>query len=561
VLLLFVLGLAATPLALLQPLPIKIAVDSVLGDHPLPRFVGALVPDPLAASREGRLAVAVVLLVGTALLLRLQVLGTWLLTTWTSQRMVLDFRARLFRRAQRVSLAYHDTRGTTDSSYRILYDAPSIQHLAIDGVLPFLTSAVSFGAMLLVMALLSLELAGVALAIAPVLFLATHHYGRRLRQRWRSVKKLESASLSVVQEALSAVRVVKAFGREEREESRFEEVSNRGIRENLAVARAESVFGIVIGLTLAVGTASVLWIGVRRVEARALTVGDLLLVMAYVAQMYEPLRTMSKKLAGLQGSLASAERAFELLDEAKEVPEKPDARSLPSARGAIRFERVSFTYDGRKPALADLSFEVEAGARVGIAGRTGAGKTTLVSLLMRFYDVTSGRILLDGVDLRDIRLRDLRNQFAIVLQEPVLFSASIAENIAYARPEAGADEIVAAARAANAHDFIAGLPDGYATLVGERGMKLSGGERQRISLARAFLKDAPILVLDEPTSAVDTRTERGILEAMERLMAGRTTFIIAHRLGTLTGCDVRLELEQGRLVESDARVAEEAPRA
>ncbi len=556
--LLLLLGLAATPLTLLQPYPLKIAIDSVIGDHPLPRFLEALVPDLLAGSKEGRLALAVVLLVGTALLVRLQGLGTWLLTTWTSQRMVLDFRARLFRHAQRVSLAYHDTKGTTDSSYRILYDAPSIQHLAIDGALPFLSSAVAFACMLLAIALLSLEIAAVALAIAPLLFLATHVYGKRLRQRWRSVKKLESASLSVVQEALAAVRVVKAFGREEREESRFEEVSNRGIRENLAVARAESVFGIVIGLTTAVGTAAVLWIGVRRVGAQAMTVGDLLLVMAYLGHMYEPLKTMSKKLAGLQGSLASAERAFELLDEAKEVAERPDARPLLRARGDVRFEGVAFSYDGGRPALEEIAFEVPAGARVGIAGHTGAGKTTLVSLLMRFYDPTSGAVRLDGADLRDWRLRDLRNQFAIVLQEPVLFSASIAENIAYARPDARPEEIVAAARAANADEFNARLPEGYETPVGERGMKLSGGERQRISLARAFLKDAPVLVLDEPTSAVDPRTEEGIFAAMERLMAGRTTFIIAHRPGTLEGCDLRLELARGRLVESRARVAEEA---
>jgi ATP-binding cassette, subfamily B, bacterial len=558
---LLLLGLAATPLTLLAPYPLKIAVDSVIGDHPLPRFLEALVPGFLVGSKEGRLALAVLLLVGTALLVRLQGLGTWLLTTWTSQRMVLDFRARLFRHAQRVSLAYHDTKGTTDSSYRILYDAPSIQHLAIDGVLPFLASAVSFACMLVAIALLSPEIAAVALAIAPLLFLATHVYGKRIRQRWKSVKKIESASLSVVQEALSALRVVKAFGREEREESRFEEVSNRGIRENLAVARAESVFGIVIGLTMAVGTAAVLWIGVGRVGAQAMTVGDLLLVMAYLGHMYEPLKTMSKKLAGLQGSLASAERAFELLDEAKEVAERPDARPLLRARGEVRFEGVSFSYDGGRPALEEIAFEVPAGARVGIAGHTGAGKTTLVSLLMRFYDPTSGAIRLDGVDLRQWRLRDLRNQFAIVLQEPVLFSASIAENIAYARPDACPEEIVAAARAANAHEFIAGLPEGYETPVGERGMKLSGGERQRISLARAFLKDAPVLVLDEPTSAVDPRTEEGIFAAMERLMAGRTTFIIAHRPGTLDGCDLRLELARGRLVESRSRVPEEAPRA
>jgi ATP-binding cassette subfamily B protein len=272
------------------------------------------------------------------------------------------------------------------------------------------------------------------------------------------------------------------------------------------------------------------------------------MVMMYLALLYSPLQTLSRSAASLQGSLVSAERAFQLLDEAPEVIEKPNARPLVRARGQVAFENVSFGYNSDRPALHEISFAVAAGARVGIAGTTGAGKSTLVSLLLRLYDPASGRILLDGVDLRDCKLRDLRNQFAIVLQEAVLFSCSLAENIAYARPNASQAEITAAAQAANAHDFISRLPQGYHTEAGERGVQLSGGERQRISLARAFLKDAPILILDEPTSSVDVKTEALILEAMERLMQGRTTFMIAHRLGTLDICDVRLQLERGRLV-------------
>jgi ATP-binding cassette subfamily B protein len=270
--------------------------------------------------------------------------------------------------------------------------------------------------------------------------------------------------------------------------------------------------------------------------------------MSYLALLYTPLQTVSKSAASLQGSLVSAERAFALLDAAPEVVEKPDARPLVRARGDVAFENVSFAYNADRAALREISFQIAAGSRVGIAGTTGAGKSTLVSLLLRLYDPNGGRILLDGVDLRDFKLRDLRNQFAIVLQEPVLFSSNIAENIAYAKPEAADLEIIAAARAANAHDFISRLPQGYQTEVGERGVQLSGGERQRISLARAFLKDAAILILDEPTSSVDVKTEAVILEAMERLMQGRTTFMIAHRLSTLDICDVRLELEQGRVV-------------
>jgi ATP-binding cassette subfamily B protein len=273
--------------------------------------------------------------------------------------------------------------------------------------------------------------------------------------------------------------------------------------------------------------------------------------MGYLTQLYEPLKTLSKKVATLQSHLASAQRAFSLLDHPPDVAERPHACRVVRAAGAVAFRRVSFAYEDERPVLHDVSFEVGPGTRLGIAGTTGAGKTTLVSLLSRFYDPTEGQILLDGVDLRDYRLADLRNQFAIVLQDPVLFSASIAENIAYARPGASAHEIVAAAKAADIHAFIARLPHGYDSQVGERGLRLSGGERQRIALARAFLKDAPILILDEPTSSVDTTTEAVIIEAMERLMRGRTAFVIAHRLTTLAGCDARLHIEQGRVVEPD----------
>jgi ATP-binding cassette subfamily B protein len=306
-------------------------------------------------------------------------------------------------------------------------------------------------------------------------------------------------------------------------------------------------FDLLVGLTIAGGAAATLLMGVLHVRAGTLTIGSLLVVMAYQAQLYEPLKTLSKKVADLQSGFASAERAFALMDELPEVLERPHARPLARAAGRVTFYNVQFSYDDTRPILRDISFEAEPGARVGIQGATGAGKTTLTNLLMRFYDPAAGQILLDGVDLRDYKLADLRNQFAMVLQEPVLFSTSIAENIAYAQPQATEEEIVAAAKAANVHDFISNLPDGYQTRVGERGMRLSGGERQRISLARAFLKDAPILLLDEPTSSIDTRTEAGIMETMERLMRGRTTFMIAHRLTTLRDCDLRLEIENGRL--------------
>jgi ATP-binding cassette subfamily B protein len=310
----------------------------------------------------------------------------------------------------------------------------------------------------------------------------------------------------------------------------------------------------VLGLITAMGTAAVLLIGVLHVQWGILTLGGLLLVMGYLSQLYGPLSTISRKTASLQRHLASAERAFTLLDQAPDVAERPDAQPLARAEGSVTFRNVCFSYDGVQPVLRNISFDVPAGTRTGVAGRTGAGKTTLTSLLTRFYDPNGGQILVDGVDLRDYKVDDLRRQFAIVLQEPVLFSTSIAENIGYARPGASKDEIAQAARVANAHDFIVALPDGYDTNVGERGMRLSGGERQRIALARAFLKDAPILIMDEPTSSVDMKTEAGIMDAMERLMHGRTTFMIAHRLTTLENCDVLMVIDDGQLIDTTSNV-------
>jgi ATP-binding cassette subfamily B protein len=402
--------------------------------------------------------------------------------------------------------------------------------------------------MIVVMAGIDWSLALVALTVTPVLFAVSQIYSRRLKRSWREAKDLESSTLSVVQEVLSSMRVVKAFSQEEREEERYVERASKSLREKIKLNALGGSFGLIVGLTIGLGTAIVLYLGARHVQAGQISMGELILVMSYLAMLYAPLQTVSKSAASLQGSLVSAARAFELLDAAPEVVEKPGARPLGRARGDVVFENVSFAYDEGRAALSGVSFAVPAGSRAGIAGTTGAGKSTLMSLLLRLYDATSGRILLDGVDLRDYRLRDLRNQFAIVLQEPVLFACSIRENIAYAKPDATEAEITAAARAANAHDFISRLPGGYQTEVGERGVQLSGGERQRISLARAFLKDAPILILDEPTSSVDVQTESVILDAVERLMQGRTTFMIAHRISTLDICDLRLQLEQGRLV-------------
>lgn len=547
---LFVLSLLHTPLSLLRPLALKLAVDNVIGHQPLPRFFDVLLPSSVKNSTMGLLLAVALLEVLVILFGQVQSLGTYLLRTQAGEKMILGFRAELFRHLQRLSLGFHDRRGTADSIYRVQDDAPAIKWVTIDGILKFVSDGIMLATMIYVTVRLDWQLALVALAVSPFLMLYARLYDARVGGRYKSVKELESSALDVVQEVLSAVRVVKAFGREDSEQARFVSRSSQGVHARIRLAFAEGTFGLLVNMTTAIGLTLVLYIGVRNVLAGALTLGSLLMILTYLAELYTPLESISTQIASLQSYMASARRAFEILDETPEVAEKPDAIALGRAAGAIEFRNVDFAYDGRNRILRDASFMVPAGTRVGIVGRTGAGKTTLASLLMRFYDPDSGQILLDGTDLRDYRLVDLRNQFSLVLQEPVLFSTTIAENISYARPDATEQEIIDAAKAANAHEFIVGLPDGYQAEVGARGMMVSGGERQRISLARAFLKDAPILILDEPTSAVDVKTESAIIEAMERLMRGRTSFLISHRLSALQNCDMMLRIAHDRPVEA-----------
>jgi ATP-binding cassette subfamily B protein len=542
----FLIGLLATPLALLLPVPLKIAVDSVVGSDPLPAILAFLIPGSIAKSKFALLIMAVGMQVLVVLLIHVQSLGSYVFQTYTGERMTLNFRESLFRHVQRLSFSFHDARGTADSIYRIQYDAPSIQYIIIYGMIPIFSAGLTFLSMIYVTARINFQLSLVALTVSPFLFFLSRAYIVRMRGKYRNIKEMQSHMLNIVQEVMTAFRVVKAFGREESEQERFKRHSGKTIRARVWLSFIEGSYGLVINMSIALGTAAVLFIGIRNVQAGALTLGELLMVLAYLAQLYGPLRLVSDKISSLQDSLASAQRSFELLDEIPDVVELPHAQPLRRARGDVEFRDVSFAYDKENPILCDLSFRIPPGTRVGIAGKTGAGKTTLVSLLTRFYDCDSGSILLDGVDIRRYRLADLRNQFAIVLQDPVLFSTSIAENISYARSGAGKEEVMEAAKAANAHEFIAHLPEGYETLVGERGMRLSGGERQRIALARAFLKDAPILILDEPTSSVDTETEASILEAMDRLMEDRTTFTIAHRLNTLRNCELTLVIEDGK---------------
>ena len=541
------LSIVSLPLTLLYPLPLKVVVDSVLGTQPLPSWLVHWVP--FLRFRTASLEAAIEILLAIAVVVSIQSLAAWWLQTYTGEKLVWDFRARLLDHVQRLPLMFHDRYGATDSVYRIQHDAPSIQYVTIQGLVPLVTAVLTLVAMIVVTARMDLVLALIALTITPALFLLSLGCSRIVRKRSETIKNLDSSALAVIQEVIGSIRVIKAFGQENREHARFVRRSAKRMSQQVRLSIQQAVFNVLIGLTIAIGTAAALYFGVRHVRAGTLTVGSLLMIMAYIAQIYQPLQTLTGKVTDLQVWLASLDRTFLLLDQQPEITERRGAYQLRSARGAFEFRNVSFAYDESGRGLEDLCFRIPAGVRVGIVGATGAGKTTLLNLLMRFYDPNSGEVILDGHDIRDYRIADLRRQYAVVLQEPVLFAASIAENIAYGKPDASDEEIIAAASAAASHDFILNLPEGYETQVGDRGSRLSGGERQRISLARAFLRNSPILILDEPTSSVDVHTEAAIMEATERLISGRTTFMIAHRLSTLKSCDLVLVLDQGRLVE------------
>ena len=534
-------------MTLIFPLPIKLLVDSVLGSQPLPGyltvFVGSQVSKTLA------LWLAISILMAAAVLTYLQNLVNVWYSNKVGNRMTLDVRARLFRQMQRLSVAYHDTMGAADSAYRTLNDAPMLRSFGIDSLIPLTTSILTLGAMILVMVFLDWQLALIALLVSPMMFILTFVFRPRIRAGWRKFRASESAAMAVAQESLGASRLVKSYGQEERKNKELVSHYDASLSASLKVQVDSAIYSLLVGILTAAGLAAVLYIGIGHVQAgiHALTLGSLLVVNYYVTQLYGPLRNVGQSILDIQMSLTGVERYRAVLDEKPDVPESPNALPLARAKGKIAFQGVSFEYTKDHPVLHDISFELPAGNRLGVVGATGSGKTTLSTLLLRLFDPTKGVITLDEVDLRDYKLADLRSQYAVVHQETVLFSTTVAENISFARPNATMDEVIAAATAAKAHEFITNLPNGYDTLVGERGMKLSGGERQRISLARAFLKDAPILILDEPTSSLDVHTEAAILDTIQELMKGRTTLMIAHRPSTLRDCNMILVLEDGRV--------------
>lgn len=535
---------------LLAPWPLKILFDSVLGDHPLPSVLLPII-GPLSDDRV--LLLVVVVLGGFALTLienAFSVLNSYTQTK-LEQGIVLNFRSDLFRHAQRLSLAYHDRRRAGGLIFAINFQADSAAGLLMT-VQPLAQSGLTLIGMFWITFTINRQLALLSLVVVPFLYYSVRYYMTHIQGRLRQVKGMEGESLSMIHEAISMMRVIVAFGRERYEHRRFREHGEKTVDARVRVTVKQTLFSLAVNTITAAGIALVLGFGVYQILQARMTAGELLVIFSYITSIYAPLEAISTTVGSLQERFISLEIAFDLLDAEPEIRDAPDAITIDRAAGRIAFEGVSFGYEGRSETLSEIEFEAKPGQVVGIVGPTGAGKTTLVSLMPRFYDPDSGRVTLDGVDIRRLTLESLRRQASIVLQEPLLFSGTIAENIRYGRLDAEHEAVVEAARAANAHDFIMALPDRYATVIGERGARLSGGERQRIAIARAFLKDAPILILDEPTSSIDSRTESVILDALDRLMDGRTTFMIAHRLSTIRHPDLILVLDGGSIVQRGA---------
>jgi ABC-type multidrug transport system fused ATPase/permease subunit len=549
--LIFVATLAASVLAVLQPLPLKLLVDHVLGDVALPPWLQSMFAALSFEPTPVRLLSAIVV-ASLALFALHSVLDVGLTWAWTlaGRRMVYAVAEDLFARLQRRSLLYHTRNAVGDTMGRVTTDSWCVHQVMDTLFFAPMHALLTMIVMVAVMAQYDATLTVVALAIAPFMVGASFLLGKRLRAAAKLKREIETRIQAHIQQTLTGIPVVQAFTQEERENLRFQSFADAAIRSQQRSALLGSINSLSSGLITTLGSGVILWVGAHHVLTGSLSIGSILLFLVYLNSLQAQIKVFAGLYTRLQGVSASVHRTVEALDAPFEVVEKPDAKPLPPVRGNVRFDHVTTGYEKGRPVLKKISFEAQAGQTIALVGATGVGKTTLVNLIPRFADVWEGRVLIDGHDVRDVQLKSLRDQIAIVLQEPFLFPMSIAENIAYGRPDATRAEVEAAARAANADEFITALPEGYDTVIGERGATLSGGERQRLAIARALLKDPPILILDEPTSALDAETERQIIDALQRLMKGRTTFVIAHRLSTVRRADRIVVLKEGQIVES-----------
>jgi ATP-binding cassette, subfamily B, bacterial len=534
------LSLCGIGLNLLKPWPFKIIVDQVIPNRDTRWHLG-----PLSQT---------VLLLCLALVL-IQLL--WGITNWitnyifvrTGLQALLKLRTDLYSYLQSLSLKYHDARRSTDSSFRVAYDSQSIQTIYNKGFTNIFGSVVTLIGTFAVMVRIDWQLALLSLVIVPLLLAAIYFFAHRIRHESTFIQEQESAVLGQAQEGLSSIRMVHAFGREDWEVHQFRTQAQQSLQANLRLTLTNVNSALVISTLMVIGTAAMYYVGTMHVLAGTLTLGSLLVFSAYLLMLYQPLESLTYTTWAMEGATAGARRCFEVLDRQDDVVDSPNAIAISSTQGAVRFDNVSFGYSPERPVLRDINLIIAPDQIVALVGGTGAGKSTLLSLVPRFYDPMAGSVAVDGRDLRQITKKSLRAQIGMVLQDTLLFSTTVRENIAYGRPGASEEEIVAAAARAQADEFIRQLPNGYQNLVGERGAHLSVGQRQRIGIARAFLKNAPILLLDEPTSALDPTTEAAIMETIKELMHGRTTLIVTHRLATIHNVDQVVVLEGGHVAE------------
>jgi ATP-binding cassette, subfamily B, bacterial len=540
------LTVAGAVLGLAEPWPLAVILNQVLHEDKATGIVRVIFGvHPVTA-------IVLLSMVGARFMLIVVGNGVTVLSHYlgakTEQNMVLDLRSDLFAHAQRLSFTFHDRRQTGQLMSQINLQAAAVGTLVM--VIPPIAEALlTLVGMLVIALFIDWQIALVALVVLPFLFWSFNLYGRRIVPRLQRVQKLEWNSLSIVNEAMAMLRVIVSFGREDYEHARFRRQGQTAVDERVKLTVSQSLYTLGVQTASAAGISIVMGLGAWHVIQGKLSIGELVVLITYITSVYQPLEQISGTVGTIHEQLVQFDSSLRLLDTMPAVLDPPDPIVITQAQGHVRAQEVNFSYPGRNHTLLDISFDARPGERIAVVGHTGAGKSTLMSLLIRFYDPHEGRIELDDTDIRDISLHSLREQISVVLQDPLLFSGTIAENIRYGRLEASSEEIAGAAQGANAHDFISRLPDGYETEIGENGAQLSGGERQRICVARAFLKDAPILILDEPTSSIDSKTEAVVLDALDDLMVGRTSFIIAHRLSTVRHADQILVMSEGRIVE------------